>query len=629
MALAVMVAWLAWSAVPALASTYTVMNTDPSGTGSLTAAVTIANYDPGSTIVFAPGVSGFIDLLSPLAITQNVTIDGPGASTLELDGHGGSIEIMTVSSPATVAISGLRFAFGAATTDGGAIANSGTLTISNSTFDHNAAGGPGSSSLSRGVAIYNAGALTVSGSTFANNTAGGTGGSAFGSGTGEGGAIFSDNSSSLRVGGSTFAANSVGGDGGSRDVSGEGVGGAIAVNGSSSLTLFDSTLTENKAGGAGGGGGLSGVGDGAGVSVGSNVTATLQQDTIDANAVGSAFGSSGAGVFNQGTLPVVGTIVLGNTGGTNCSSQGTLSARASLEGPAGQTSCGFDLPSADPLLLAPADNGGPTQTQALGAGSPAIGAVASASDCAGGDQRGAQRPLGSCDVGAYEVAPPIIIGTNAPRIGTTSAQVVASVFNPDVWPGTVIFQYGTTTAYGSSTAAQVLPAHTPSGPYTTTLSGLKPGTIYHFRVVAANPDGPVVGPDQEFTTASFPVSPTPGPSNFFTFGKAKVGPRGAITLPVNPRDAGRFTAKATFTVITRRGHKRVKTTFTYGTASVRSTGPTTFKLVIGLKRRAARELKLLGSRQVTIAVTFTPTGAAASHKTKKVTVKRSRKGKYS
>jgi hypothetical protein len=82
-------------------------------------------------------------------------------------------------------------------------------------------------------------------------------------------------------------------------------------------------------------------------------------------------------------------------------------------------------------------------------------------------------------------------------------------------------------------------------------------------------------------------------------------------------------------VITRRGHKCVKTMFTYGTARVDSSGRGTFKLLIGLKRRAARELKLLGSRQVTIAVTFTPTGGTAHLETKKVPVKRSRKGKYS
>lgn len=52
------------------------------------------------------------------------------------------------------------------------------------------------------------------------------------------------------------------------------------------------------------------------------------------------------------------------------------------------------------------------------------------------------------------------------------------------------------------------------------------------------------------------------------------------------------------------------------------------KLVVGVSARAAKELKLLGSRRATIAVTFTPTGGTAHRETKNVTVKRNRKGKY-
>ncbi|MEO8355341.1 MAG: right-handed parallel beta-helix repeat-containing protein [Chloroflexota bacterium] len=57
---------------------------------------------------------------------------------------------------------------------------------------------------------------------------------------------------------------------------------------------------------------------------------------------------------------------------------------------------------ADPLLGALANNGGYTQTMALGTDSPAIGAGNNA-DCPGTDQRGVTRPQGSlCDMGAYE-----------------------------------------------------------------------------------------------------------------------------------------------------------------------------------------------------------------------------------
>ena len=59
--------------------------------------------------------------------------------------------------------------------------------------------------------------------------------------------------------------------------------------------------------------------------------------------------------------------------------------------------------STDPNLAALADNGGFTQTQALGLGSSAINAGGVNTTCASTDQRGASRPQGSaCDIGAYE-----------------------------------------------------------------------------------------------------------------------------------------------------------------------------------------------------------------------------------
>ncbi|HTW09056.1 MAG TPA: choice-of-anchor Q domain-containing protein, partial [Acidimicrobiales bacterium] len=47
------------------------------------------------------------------------------------------------------------------------------------------------------------------------------------------------------------------------------------------------------------------------------------------------------------------------------------------------------------------DNGGPTQTIALEAGSAAIGHVTSVADCTGNDQRGVPLPT-PCDIGAME-----------------------------------------------------------------------------------------------------------------------------------------------------------------------------------------------------------------------------------
>jgi hypothetical protein len=81
---------------------------------------------------------------------------------------------------------------------------------------------------------------------------------------------------------------------------------------------------------------------------------------------------------------------------------------------------------------------------------------------------------------------------------------------------------------------------------------------------------------------------------------------------------------ATFTV--RSKHRTI--TIDCGTATVTSTGSGTFKLVIGVSARAAHELKLLGRRQLTITVTFTPVGGTARARAAHMTVKRSRDGGY-
>jgi hypothetical protein len=621
-------------AAPALASTYTVMNTDSTGAGSLAEAVSEANADPSppTTVTFARGVSGTIYLLGgTLTISQSVAIEGPGADVVDVSGNDQQI-IRIPSSSSTVSLSGLEFSAGSVQGDsdgrnyGGAIYNAGTLTVDRDVFDHNFAGGAGGASQNLGNgyggAIYTTGPLTVAGSTFTNNTAGGTGGSGDLTGRGVGGAI--DAYDSLTVTGSTFAGNGAGGAPGAGSGSGAGFGGAIGVSGGP-LTLTNSTITGNTAEDTGGG-----LYDGSGSS-------SLSGDTIDANSAGV-----GAGILNNGSQTVQDTIVSGNTGSANCANNGTMTGHSSLEGPAGATSCGFDLPSADPLLGSLQDNGGPTRTQALAAGSPALGAVGAAAYCPATDQRGATRPRGACDVGAYESAPPVIGSESASGAGTTAENLSAAVSNPDVKDGTVWFQYGMSTAYGTNTNAAALPAGAAGSSHGAGLSGLAPGTVYHFRTVAQNADGSVYGPDQVFKTASPATGPGPGPhpsspADAFTFGKTKVAPNGAISLAVHAPGAGRFTSKATFIVrrvvaVRVHGKRRVKhvtTTYIYGTSVAASQGNGPVQLVFRLSQAAAAQLKKLGHAQVTVAVTFTPAGGKPKRETKRVTIRRSRKGEYS
>src|SRR5262249_30188799 len=86
-------------------------------------------------------VQGTINLSRALPdLTRSVSIEGPGADLLTVRRDtGGFYRIFTVSSSATVSLSGLTISNGVGGGAGGGISNSGRLTISNSTLSGNSA----------------------------------------------------------------------------------------------------------------------------------------------------------------------------------------------------------------------------------------------------------------------------------------------------------------------------------------------------------------------------------------------------------------------------------------------------------------------------------------------------------
>jgi hypothetical protein len=79
-------------------------------------------------------------------------------------------------------------------------------------------------------------------------------------------------------------------------------------------------------------------------------------------------------------------------------------------------------------------------------------------------------------------------------------------------PTTYYFEYGTTTAYGTSIPA-TQDGDGGSSPLTIGIQqniyGLQPGTTYHYRIVAHNQAGTTTGADQTFTTTTPPPASTP------------------------------------------------------------------------------------------------------------------------
>jgi hypothetical protein len=117
---------------------------------------------------------------------------------------------------------------------------------------------------------------------------------------------------------------------------------------------------------------------------------------------------------------------------------------------------------------------------------------------------------------AYQPGVPV---TGAASGITTSAATLNGSVNPQGAAVKVSFQFGTTTAYGQSTAAQTLGVGNASVGFNAQLTGLAAGTTIHYRAVAQTDSGTFTGADQTLTTA--PTPPTPPVNGTVTVRHAK------------------------------------------------------------------------------------------------------------
>jgi hypothetical protein len=399
---------------------------DPFLAPSLRSAINFANGSTGDdTINFDPALTSggpaTITLASALPdILSNITINGPGANLMTVSGNHAS-RVFNISS-GTVKLDSLTIANGKVSGDpginfGGGIANSGTLTLSNSTLSNNSASG-GDGITNAGGGIINFGTLTITGSTLSGNSASG-GGSNFGSNNFGGGIA---NVGSLTITGSTLSGNSLSGVIGPNG--GGGGGGGIA-NFNGSLIIINSTLSNNSASG-----GNSNIGGGIFIINGSS---TIINSTLSGNSVSGGI-NDGGGIYNNGNVKTRNTIIAGNTSGIGPDVFGMFTSQGhNLIGKSDDSSgfingmnndqVGTIAMPLDPMLGSLQNNGGPTQTMALQMNSPAINAgddcVTDAAHCGDAnitqlttDQRGTgflRKSGAHVDIGAFEVnnQPPI------------------------------------------------------------------------------------------------------------------------------------------------------------------------------------------------------------------------------
>jgi hypothetical protein len=382
--------------------------TDGAGSGTLRWAIEEANTNGGADSIPIE-VTGTIFLATALpAVEGDLAIAGPGAGSLTL-GRGplaGSFRILTFSS-GNVALEGLEISEGDFAPGAGIYNGAGSLTLTRVAVVGNEARAQTMlDAAAHGGGIYSAGPLTLRESVVADNRALAEGSAEGGA---EGGGVFA--LGELTIGRSTISGNLA------RDLSGgdghlSALGGGIYAQGGVAIDRStisgNSVFSEEGLDSVAAGGGL--FATGTGQVTGATVTAN---SALGGAASGANLRAPGAWVFRDTIVAepegsVASCVDNFDSGGYNLDEDG---------------SCGLDQGSdvvgvaagLDPVLR---DNGGPTPTHALLAGSVAIDRGSSFG--ATTDQRGLPRPadfaaIGNreggdgSDIGAFElqVPPPV------------------------------------------------------------------------------------------------------------------------------------------------------------------------------------------------------------------------------
>jgi hypothetical protein len=198
---------------------------------------------------------------------------------------------------------------------------------------------------------------------------------------------------------------------------------------------------------------------------------------------------------------------------------------------------------------------------------------------------------------------------------TTSAATLSATDNPQGASVNASFEFGTTTAYGSSTAAQKLGPNNAATPFSAQLTGLPSGTTIHYRAVVTSDFGTFVGADQTLTTTSqTPPPPPPAGSGHASIGHVTVSGNTA-SVPASCSGSTGQTCNLTLTMTvteTVKGHKVVAVTS-------RKQAHTHRKVVVV----GSAHVSLTAGQTRVVRVTLNRTGKAllASHHTLKVTLR--------
>lgn len=446
-----------------------------------------------------------------------------------------------------------------------------TFTSGGSTLSLNimvGAGGTGGTSPAGGPlgAATAGGDSTVAGIGFIDmSAAGGTGGAVNATGSSAGGAV--GGAACLGVATGTWVAGFAGGAGGhasAADVFGPGGSGGGGAAASDALAGNDGSAGDAGLPSEGGAGDFPGNdrggGNGAqsaspsnldaqpGVSPGGGGGGGMYSNVVEASRLGAA-GAGGAVRLSWTPVPVGASPAATTGAATGITATGaTLNGTVNDNG--ADTSVSFDHgASASYGSNAPATTGAPVLA---GTGPSAVAAALMGLAC---NSTYHFRVMGSNSAGTTQgsdasfttsacTTGPGVTTNAASSVGQTGATLNASVSDVGADVSGIAFEYGTTTAYGSTRAASTTSITASAGAPssiapTAALTSLSCGTTYHFRVKATDANATNNGSDATFTTSACSVDDSGG-STVISGGSGTIngGGSGTLTGPANVNVSG-------------------------------------------------------------------------------------------